>query len=130
MKFYHEQAKTSINRKLKFIILEDAVQIMVQIYISNRMGLTGFRTLISPVVGLLNMFLGIKDWHSYNWDDTSFGTRLKKVALIIIQVMVFAFICLELFKFNAPPPNFYAAEVSNAICVNDNSVVDRDGYTC
>ena len=95
------------------------------------MGLTGFTTLISPVVGLLNMFLGIKDWHSYNWDDTSFGTRLKKVALIIIQVLVFAFICVELFKFNAPPPNFVAAtQVTNADCVNDNFIVDRNGYTC
>ena len=35
MKYYHEQAKTSINRKLKFIILEDAVQIMVQVSVSN-----------------------------------------------------------------------------------------------
>ena len=86
--------------------MEDSIQIMLQIYLSNKMGLTGFTTLISPAVGLLNMFLAIKDWHSYNWEDTSCGTRFKKVALIIIQLIVFAFLLEELFVFNAPPPNF------------------------
>jgi len=79
------------------------------------------------------MFLGIKDWHSYNWDDISFRTRLKKVALIIIQVIMLVFICRELLIFNAPPPNFNAAQTSDADCFSDKSIVNRDigaGYSC
>lgn len=91
--FYHKQARISINRKYKYIVLEDAIQIIVQIYVSNMAGLTGFWTLVSPAVGLTNMFLTIRDWHTYNWDDTSGVTRAKRVVLILVQVSVLAFVC-------------------------------------
>jgi hypothetical protein len=63
----------------------------------------GFWTLASPVLGLINMFLSISDWHYYNWDDTSCRARIKKVFITIVQLLMMGFLYVELFVWNTPP---------------------------
>ena len=66
-------------------------------------GLTGFWALTSPAIGMLNMFLAVKDWQKYNWNDTSCCKRFLRVTLFMIQVALMAYVYNILFVYNSPP---------------------------
>ena len=85
------------------MIFEDSVQIALQVVASCISGVTGFWTLMSPLLGLVNMFLSIKSWQSHNWALNSWEVRVKKIVLTTLQTFMMGFIYYLLFVINAKP---------------------------
>ena len=106
LSYHHEQAKANSNKKLKFIIFEDFLQILIQLYFGQLAGLTGFWSIASPAIGIFNMFSGISTWFLYNWDDNSCWSITKKATLIIIQILMMTFLYIYLFDWNYPVVRF------------------------
>ena len=55
--FHHQQSKSNANRKYKFILLEDTLQIVIQLGVGSRYGVTGFWSLVSPAIGTLSLIV-------------------------------------------------------------------------
>ena len=101
---YHvELARKNSNKNLKYIIIEDLINICLQITFGVKIGMTGFWTLFSPMTGLLSIFLAVRDWNNYNWEDTAWKTRLVKVILLGVQISVLVVVYKVLIINNSPP---------------------------
>ena len=86
---YHlELARKNSNKNLKYVIIEDLLQISIQIIGGIKIGMTGFWALFSPMTGLLSIFLAVKDWNGYNWEETTWQIRLVKVILFGVQIII------------------------------------------
>ena len=83
------------------MVFEDCIQIALQVIASCISGVTGFWALVSPLVGLLNMFYSIREWQKFNWHEVTNEARAQKVVLTMLQILMLGFLYYLLFIINS-----------------------------
>jgi hypothetical protein len=78
-----ESEKLNIQKKLKYVLFEDGIQIVFQLYWILYFGAISPGNLISPIVGITNSLLTVSKWHYQNWSDKSCQIRFWRVACIL-----------------------------------------------
>jgi hypothetical protein len=100
-KYDQDQAKEAIDKKIKFILFEDTIQISLQLLANSYMGISGFSSLVSPFIGLLSMFKSITEWQLAYMHETSTWTRLVKFTLVLVQLGYITFVFMYCFVWNS-----------------------------